>query len=81
MNCESISTVKDISMIPTRKIGERFKIGGVGYIVARPTTEEPCKECAFYMGKYCNGRIEIMGFCYKDMRRDKTQVIFKKTNE
>lgn len=81
MNCVSICTVKDISMIPTRKIGERFKIGGVGYIVARPTTEEPCKECAFYMRKYCNGRIEIMGFCYKDMRRDKTQVIFKKANE
>lgn len=52
MNCVSICTVKDISMILTRKIGERFKIGGVGYIVARPTTEEPCKECAFYMGKY-----------------------------
>lgn len=68
--------------IKTRKMGDRFKVDGITYCVAEPTDAmRPCSECAFCDGDDCTARIEIVGLCYKGMRYDDKQAIFKKVTE
>lgn len=69
-------------MIRTRKIGERFDVCGIDYIVTDATgIEHPCRECVFIDGDDCNAPFEEVGFCYKGMRTDDKQVVFKRENE
>ena len=69
-------------VIRTRKIGERFKMLGVEYVVAKAEDElKPCGECAFKRRDDCIARIEIAGLCYKGLRNDDVQVCFKRIGE
>lgn len=69
-------------VIRTREMGEQFKIGESAYRVEEPTDEmRPCSECDFCDGDNCLARGEVVGFCYKGMRNDNRQAIFKKVTE
>lgn len=63
----------------TRDIGERFTMDGVRYEVVEATTDDPCDGCSLQNGKglVCRGDVGVTGFCYKEMRSDDKQVIFK----
>lgn len=75
---ERITDMKRV--IRARKIGEKFKIGELEYIVAEAVDElKPCKECAFNRDDDCAVNIEIAGLCYKGMRFDDKQICFKRT--
>lgn len=63
----------------TREIGERFTMDGVQYEVMEAVTDDPCEGCSLKneKGLVCRGDVGVTGFCYKEMRSDDKQVIFK----
>lgn len=65
--------------IKTRGIGERFKMDGDLYEVAEAVTDDPCEGCSLQneKGLVCRGDVGVTGFCYKEMRTDNKQVVFK----
>ena len=52
--------------------------GEIVHLKVTPTKDESCQGCFFYSNTNCSNVINIIGQCYKDLRRDKTDVIFKK---
>lgn len=69
-------------MIKTRKIGERFKMGGVLYEVAEAVTDDPCEGCALQneKGLVCRGDVGVTGLCFGGMRADGNEVVFKEVS-
>lgn len=63
----------------TREIGERFTMDGVQYEVMEDATDDPCDGCSLQneKGLVCRGYVGVTGFCYKEMRTDNKQVVFK----
>lgn len=63
----------------TREIGERFTMDGVQYEVMEAVTDDPCEGCSLQNEKdlVCRGDVGVTGFCYKEMRPDDKQVVFK----
>lgn len=63
----------------TREIGERFTMDGVQYEVMEAVTDDPCEGCSLQneKGLVCRGDAGVTGFCYKEMRTDNKQVVFK----
>lgn len=68
--------------IKTREVGERFKMDGVLYEVAEDMTDDPCKGCSLNNEKMlvCFGDVGVTGFCYREMRSDNKQVVFKEVS-
>ena len=66
----------------TREIGERFTMDGVQYEVMEAATDDPCDGCSLQneKGLVCRGDVGVTGFCYKEMRTDNKQVVFKEVN-
>lgn len=69
-------------MIKTRKIGERFKMGGVLYEVVEAVTDDPCEGCSLRneKGLVCRGDVGVMGLCFGGMRADGNEVVFKEVS-
>ena len=66
--------------LPMRNIGERFMLDGVQYEVAEAVNRaDPCDGCSFQneKGLVCRSDIGVTGFCYRGMRGDDKQVVFK----
>lgn len=63
----------------TREIGERFTMDGGRYEVVEAVSDDPCEGCSLKneKGVVCRGDVGVTGFCYKEMRSDDKQVIFK----
>ena len=66
--------------LPMRNIGEQFVVDGVLYEVAEAVNRaDPCDGCSFQneKGLVCRSDIGVTGFCYRGMRGDDRQVVFK----
>lgn len=69
--------------LPMRNIGERFVLDGVLYEVDEAMNrDDPCKGCSFRdeKGLVCRSDIGVTGFCYRGMRGDDKQVVFKEVS-
>lgn len=68
--------------IKTYKVGDRFTIDGVEFVVEEVADKKkPCVDCAFCEKDNCTARLEFVGLCYSGMRSDNKQVVFKKVEE
>ena len=68
------------SPLPMRNIGERFMLDGVQYEVAEAMNRaDPCEGCSFQNERslVCRSDIGVTGFCYRGMRGDDKNIIFK----
>lgn len=66
--------------LPMRNIGERFVVDGVQYEVTEAMNRaDPCDGCSFQNERslVCRSDIGVTGFCYRGMRGDGKQVVFK----
>lgn len=66
-----------------RDVGERFTMDGVQYEVVEAVTDDPCEGCSLQdkKGLVCRGDVGVTGFCYKEMRYDNKQIVFKDVSD